>query len=165
MIFMSLDENYMSEALKEAEIAFEEGNIPIGCVIVLNNEIISRDHNQIYTLKNRLAHAEFLALEKVQGELWKNKRKATIYSTYEPCPMCLGAIVLSRINRVVYGVDLDNSGAISLLEHFPLLFRREKWKIHYTSEVLAKECAEVFMKSWFAKSMKREGLLKDINSS
>jgi len=157
---MSLDEKYMAEALKEAEIALEERNIPIGCVIVRNNKIISRGHNQIYTLKDRLAHAEILALKKVQKELFENKRQAVIYTTYEPCPMCIGAIVLSRINKVVYGVDLDNSGAISLLEHFPLLFKRDKWKIYYTSGVLVKECAEVFMKSWFAGDMKKKGLLK-----
>lgn len=156
---MSLDENYMSEALKEAEIALQEGNIPIGCVIVRNNKIISRDHNQIYTLKDRLAHAELLALKEVQGELYENKRQATIYTTYEPCPMCLGAIVLSRIKRVVYGIDLDNSGAINLLENFPLLFRRDKWKPELSGGVLADKCKEVFMKSWFAESMAKKGLL------
>ncbi len=157
---MSLDEDYMLESLKEAEIALKEGNIPIGCVIVRNNKIISRDHNQIYTLKDRLAHAEILALKKVQKELYDNKRQATIYTTYEPCPMCLGAIVLSRLKRVVYGVDLDNSGAINLLDNFPLLFQGKKWKPEYTAGVLADQCKDVFMKSWFAESMREKGLLK-----
>lgn len=157
---MSLDEDYMKEALKEAEISLEEGNIPIGCIIVRNNKIISRGHNQIYTLKDRLVHAELLSLKKVQRELYENKREATIYTTYEPCPMCLGAIMLSRIKRIVYGVDLDNSGAINLLENFPLLFQRDKWKLECTQGILAEECKNVFMKSWFAESMAKKGLLK-----
>jgi tRNA(adenine34) deaminase len=159
---MSLDEDYMREALKEAEIALKERNIPIGCVIVMDNKIISRAHNQIYTLKDRLAHAETLALKNVQKELYDNKKQATVYTTYEPCPMCIGAIMLSRIKKVVYGVDLDNSGAISLLEHFPKLFQRDKWKLEYTPGILAQECKEVFMKSWFAKDMAEKGLLKNI---
>ena len=156
---MTLDEDYMREALKEAEISLKEGNKPIGCVIVKDNKIISRGQNQIYTLKDRLAHAEILALNKVQKELYDDERQTTIYSTYEPCPMCLGAIMLSRVKRVVYGVDLDNSGAINLLENFPKLFQRDKWKLDYTSGVLAEECKDVFMKSWFAKSMVEKGLL------
>ena len=73
-IFLMNDEDYMREALKEAEISLKEGNIPIGCVIVRHNKIISGEHNQIYNL---------------------NDRQATIYTTYEPYPMCLGAIILS----------------------------------------------------------------------
>lgn len=157
------DDYYMKEALKEAELALKEGNWPIGAVIELNGEIISRDHNQVYTL-NRLAHAEKLALDlpNIQKILKENKKQATIYTTYEPCPMCFGAIILSRIKRVVCGIDLDNSGSMYFRDNLPLLFKRDNFYVDFTSGVLADECAKVFMASELAKGLRAEGLLRKI---
>ena len=147
----------------EAETGLEEGNWPIGCVIELNGDVIARAHNQIYTLKDRLAHAEMLALRQVQNELQDNRKKATLYTTYEPCPMCFGGAMLSRIKRVVCGIDLDNSGAMYLRDNLPLLFKRDNFHVEFTSGVLAEDCARIFMQSELAKKLNLEGLLRKVN--
>jgi tRNA(adenine34) deaminase len=156
------DEDYMRIALEEAKIALKEGNWPIGCVIELNGKIITKAHNKVYTQKSKLAHAEMLALIQGQEKLLANKNSATIYTTYEPCPMCFGGIVLSGIKRVVCGIDLDNSGAMYLRNNLPLLFKQDRYQTDLTMGVLANECAEVFMKSELAKTLNDKGLLRKI---
>lgn len=151
----------MKEALKEAELALKEGNWPIGCVIELDNKIIARAHNQVYSLKNRLYHAEILALNQAKEQVW-DENQATLYTTYEPCPMCYGASLLSRVKRIVYGVDLDDSGALHLEENLPSCFKKDEFKIEITSGILEKECAEVFMKSEHAQKLDKQGLLKKL---
>ena len=101
---VSEDERYMRMALREAERAFDEGEIPIGCVIVKEGDVIGRGHNQVEMLKDATAHAEILAIGTASGKLenWRLDG-ATLYVTLEPCPMCAGAILNSRIGRVVYG--------------------------------------------------------------
>ena len=98
------DERYMRMALREAECAFDEGEIPIGCVIVKDGTVIGRGHNQVEMLKDATAHAEILSIGTASGKLenWRLDG-ATLYVTLEPCPMCAGAILNSRIGRVVYG--------------------------------------------------------------
>ena len=76
----------MREALKEARIALGRNDWPIGCVIVLDDLIIARAHSQSYSIKDRLAHAELLAMRECTNLLWDNKDKTTLYSTYKPCP-------------------------------------------------------------------------------
>lgn len=154
------DEQFMKEALNEAEKSLTEGNWPIGCVIVLDNKIISRAHGQTYSKQNRLLHAEMQALQKVQKKYYDKLENAILYTTYEPCPMCFGAIILSRIKRVVAGVDLDNSGAMYFKEHLPLLFKQEKFKVDFTAGVLSKECKAVFMQSELTKKLIDNKLLK-----
>jgi len=158
------DEYYMKKALKEAEIALKEGNWPIGCVIELGESIIARAHNQTYSLKNKLAHAEVLALNQAQKDLYTNLKQATLYTTYEPCPMCFGASVLSRIKKIVCGIDLDNSGATYLKENLPLCFKQDEFEIEVLTGVLAKECAEIFMKSEHAKKLNKQGLLRKLQN-
>lgn len=155
-------ESYMKEALKEAEIALKEGNWPIGSIVVLENRIISQAHTQASSLKNKLAHAEILALNKAQKEIYGKPGQAVLYTTYEPCPMCYGASILSRIKTIVYGVDLDDSGATYFKENLPSCFKRDEFSMEIISGVLAKECAEVFMKSEKAKKLERDGLLKKL---
>ncbi len=155
------DRYYMRFALKEAEIALKEDNWPIGCVIELNGKIIVKAHNKAHSLRDRLAHAEILALKKAQRKIYDNQKKATLYTTYEPCPMCFGASILSRLKRIVYGVDLDNSGSTNLKESLPLCFKQKEFCIEVTSGVLEKECAEVFIKSRHAKELLKQGLLKE----
>src|SRR5680860_1123772 len=99
------DENYMKQAILQARQASEKGNWPIGCVIVLDGKIIAAKHNLVYSTENRLAHAEVLALEEAKTEIFANPRQATLYTTFEPCPMCFGASLNSRLKRVVYGID------------------------------------------------------------
>lgn len=154
------DEYFMKEALKEAEIALKEGNWPIGCVIVLNGKIIAHAHNQVYSKKDKLAHAEMLSIKQVQDILRENQDKATLYTTYEPCPMCFGAIILNRIKRVVSGIDLDNSGAMYFRENLPLLFKQNKFSVEFTNGILADECHEVFIKGKPTKKLIKEGLIR-----
>ena len=154
------DAFYMWEALREAKVALKEGNWPIGCVIVLDDKIIASAHNQVYSLEDRLAHAEILALKKVQALLKKNTKKVTLYTTYEPCPMCFGASILSRITKVVSGIDLDQSGAMYFREHLPLLFKQDKFSVEFKTGVLADECYNVFAAGEPTKKLIKEGLLR-----
>ena len=103
---------FMDAALELARQAFEEGEVPVGCVIVRKGEIVGRGRNRRETGKTALGHAEIEAIsqacEKLGGwRLWE----CTLYVTLEPCPMCAGAIVNARIPRVVYGAKDDKSGA------------------------------------------------------
>lgn len=150
----------MREALREAEAALGEGNWPIGCVIVLDGEVVARAHNRVYSDGDKTAHAEMLAVRQVQGLLLERKGEATLYTTYEPCPMCFGAAILSRVKRVVSGIDLDRSGAMFFREHLPLLFKQDKFRVEFTTGVLADECHEVFLKGEPTKKLVRDGLVR-----
>jgi len=154
------DKDFMKEALKEAKIALKEGNWPIGCVIELDGKIIARDHNQVYTKKDKTAHAEMLAIKQVQDILRDNIGKATLYTTYEPCPMCFGATILNRIKRVVSGIDLDKSGAMFFRDNLPLLFKQDKFHVEFTNGVLADECHKVFIQGKPTKNLIRDGLIR-----
>ena len=103
----------MQEALKEARLAFDENEVPVGCVIVKNGEIISRGHNQNIFLKDATAHSEILAIRKA-NKLWQNHRldDCDLYVSLEPCAMCAGAIALSRIRRLYYGASDKKSGGV-----------------------------------------------------
>ncbi|MCX6163364.1 MAG: tRNA adenosine(34) deaminase TadA [Ignavibacteriae bacterium] len=109
---MSLNENWMKFAYREAEKAFDEGETPIGCVIVFENKIIAKSHNQIETLKDPTAHAEILAITSASAHLDSKILKAcSMYVTLEPCAMCAGAIVLSKIDNLFFGAFDPKSGA------------------------------------------------------
>ena len=102
----------MEQAFREAEKAFISKEIPVGAVIVLDNQIIGRGHNQRETLKDPTAHAEVLAITAAANHIedWRLS-KATLYVTLEPCPMCAGAILNARIPKVVFGADDHDHGA------------------------------------------------------
>lgn len=94
----------MKAAIAEAELARDEGEIPVGAVVVLNDKIIGRGHNRIEALNDPTAHAEIIAITSACTFLSDQRLKdATLYVTLEPCPMCAGAIMLSRIKRCIYG--------------------------------------------------------------
>jgi tRNA(adenine34) deaminase len=105
------DTEYMQQALKEARKAYDEEEIPIGSIIVLNDRIIARGHNQTERLTDCTAHAEIIALTSAFNFLGsKYLPEATIYITVEPCLMCAGALYWSKIGRVVFGADDDKNG-------------------------------------------------------
>ena len=139
------DEFFMREALKEAEKALETGNWPVGAVIVLDGKIISRGHNKVYSTNNKIMHAEIDAIEKVANLLSSQGCNATLYVTYEPCPLCLGAILLNHFNRVVCGPDLDGSGSKCMIESLPERFRNKKYNFEFDSGVLSAECETLFL--------------------
>lgn len=148
------DDYFMSEALKEARKAFELDEVPIGAVIVHNNEIIARGYNRRNTDKNPLMHAEIIAINeaaKVIGD-WRIE-DCTIYVTVEPCPMCSGAIVQARIPNVVYGAPNPKAGCggsvINLLQMEKLNHR-----CSVKSGVLEDECRTI-MKEFFSRFRKK----------
>ena len=113
---------FMNEALKEAKKAFEKDEIPVGCVIVYNDKIISKAHNLRQSKKSVLGHAEILAIQKANKKLdaWILE-ECTMYVTLEPCTMCAGAILQSRIKRLVFAANEPKHGAcgsiINVLEN------------------------------------------------
>ncbi len=105
------DEKFMLEALKEARIAAEAGEMPVGCVIEMNGEIIARAHNECEASHDPTAHAEILAIRRAANAVgdWRLD-KATLYVTLEPCPMCAGAIMQGRLNKLVFGASDPGQG-------------------------------------------------------
>lgn len=108
---LEIDEFYMKEAIKEAKKAENLAEVPIGAVIVMDGEIIARAHNMRETNQNAVAHAELLAIDLACQKVgsWRLEN-AILYVTLEPCPMCAGAIIMSRIARVVYGASDPKGG-------------------------------------------------------
>ncbi len=105
----------MNIALKEALIAYNEDEIPIGAIIVHKDKIISRGYNQSQKLKDSTAHAEMIAITSAQNKIGsKYLNECELYVTLEPCMMCSGAIYLSKISRVVYGLDDKEKGYLRL---------------------------------------------------
>ena len=137
---------FMKEAIKEAEKAVEKGNWGIGCVIELNGKIISKGHSTGDSEKNKLGHAEINAMQKASEILYDNPGEATIYTTYEPCPMCFGAIILSKIKKVVYGASCEKTGAMHFHSHLPPLFKEKEFNLEIIKGVLEENCQEVFDK-------------------
>lgn len=108
---LQADERFMLEALKQAQYAFEEGEIPVGAVMVANNRIIARSFNQTQTLKDPTAHAEILAITTACHALGtKYLPTCSLYVTLEPCPMCAGALYWSQIGKVVFGASDEKRG-------------------------------------------------------
>ena len=107
-----IHQRYMVKALQLAERAYEEGEIPVGAIVVLNNQIIGKGYNQVEKLKDPTAHAEMIALSAACDTIGnKYLKHATLYVTLEPCPMCAGALVWSKIDKVVYGASDPKAGA------------------------------------------------------
>jgi len=110
------DKYWMRMALREAEKALEKKEVPVGCVVIHENKIIGRGYNQREILNDSTAHAEMIAISAACQQMgsWRLENTA-IYVTMEPCPMCAGAIVLSRIPRLVYGIEDPKAGACGTL--------------------------------------------------
>ena len=105
------DAYFMGQALRQAQIAFEEDEVPVGAIVVINDKIIARGYNQVEKLNDPTAHAEIIALTSAFNFLGsKYIPEATIYVTVEPCVMCAGALYWSKIGRVVYGASDEKNG-------------------------------------------------------
>jgi tRNA(adenine34) deaminase len=137
------DQRYMQIAIEQAEIARDNGDVPIGAVIIYQNQIIGKAYNQREQLKDPTAHAEIIALTQAAAflESWR-LNDCTIYVTLEPCPMCAGALVLARIKRLVYGCDDPKTGAVKSLYNI-VQDERLNHRLEVTSGVLAAECSEL----------------------
>jgi tRNA(adenine34) deaminase len=133
---MMTDEDYMRLALSEAQAAFDEGEIPVGAVVVNKGRVIARAHNQTETLHDVTAHAEMLAITSAANLLGgKYLTDCTLYVTVEPCTMCAGALGWAQVARVVYGASDPKRGYTCYAPHalHP--------KASTTSGVLEKECS------------------------
>lgn len=149
------DDDCMREALKEAEKALHLGEWPIGCVIELDGTIISRAHATVKMDRNRNFHAELNAINLVSAQLFGKKQRATIYTTHEPCPMCLGSIVQNRIKRVVFGVDSNKSGATDMRSSYPAYYSAAEYDLQITGGVLERECLDIILRSKYAAQVRR----------
>ena len=140
IIDLHSDEHFMREALRQAAKAYEADEVPVGAVIVREGRVIARAFNQVELLKDATAHAEMLALTQAQEVMgdWR-LTDCTLYVTKEPCPMCAGAMVHTRLARVVFGVSDPKAGAagsaMNLLQN-PMLNHR----CETTGGVCEKEC-------------------------
>jgi tRNA(adenine34) deaminase len=134
------DQLYMKIAIEQAQIAEENGDVPIGAVIVYEKQIIGKACNQREQLQDPTAHAEIIALTQAAAfiESWR-LHGCTMYITLEPCPMCAGALVLARIDRLVYGCDDPKTGAVKSLYNI-VNDERLNHTINVASGVLAEEC-------------------------
>jgi tRNA(adenine34) deaminase len=136
--------HFMREALKEAKKAMQANEVPVGAVLVINNHIIARAHNQVETLKDSTAHAEILALTSGYASIGaKYLPDATLYVTLEPCMMCAGALRWGKIGTIVYGASDAKNGVSHFCKTNPY---HEAVKL--TTNVLADECAQL-MKDFF----------------
>lgn len=139
------EEYFMMQALKEARLAFEEEEVPVGAVVVQEGRIIARGHNMVEKLADPTAHAEMIALTSAFNQLGsKYLPEATIYITVEPCLMCAGALYWSKIGRIVYGADDEKNG-----------YRKTagtNWPFHPKTELvrglMREECSEL-MRAFF----------------
>src|SRR5205085_8705092 len=140
---MELDERLMREALRLALKARSADEVPVGAVVVRDGKVISRGYNQVELLKDATAHAEMLALTAAEGAIgdWR-LTDCDLYVTKEPCPMCAGALVHTRIRRVIFGCpDLVAGAAGSMMNVLQMSGLNHRCEI--TSGVLQKECAAV----------------------
>src|SRR5437870_10821138 len=150
------DENFMREALRQAQKANEAGEVPVGAVIVRAGKIIARAHNQVELLKDATAHAEMLALTQAEAAVgdWR-LTECDLYVTKEPCAMCAGALVHTRIRRVIFGFTdpvAGAAGSVMNLLQMPVLNHR----CDIASGVLQEECATI-LQDFFRKRRNERG--------
>lgn len=143
---MEQDEKFMREALREARLAADAGEIPIGAVVVWKGRIIGRGHNQTERLRDTTAHAEMLAITAATETMGgKYLTDCTLYVTVEPCPMCAGALAWSQMGRIVYGAP-DQRRGYSLFTPSLLHPRTE-----VTGGILQEECVELMLEFFRSK--------------
>ena len=142
-------ERFMLQALKEAQLALQEDEVPIGAVVVHENLIIGRAHNQRERLQDPTAHAEMIALTQAAAHLgtWR-LHGCTMYVTLEPCPMCAGALVLARVDRLFYGPADPKAGACKSLYRI-VDDQRLNHRVHVVGDFMAEPC-RALLQEFFA---------------
>lgn len=158
------DEKMMKMALEEAEQGFENGEVPVGAILLREQQVLAKDHNRCIELNDPTAHAEVLVLRKA-GEVLGNYRlnETVMYVTVEPCPMCVSAMVHGRISRLVFGSWEPKFGAVE--SKFRLLNDQGlNHKVKVDQGVLEKECREI-LKLFFRQRRRRENYELRVMSS
>jgi len=137
----------MQEAMKEAEIAYSHQEVPVGAVIVYQNKIIARAHNQKEELQDPTAHAEILAIHQAVKYLgsWRLLEDATLYVTLEPCPMCAYAMLQARIKRLVFGTNDPKAGAAGSIINI-VQDKRFNHQLEVKKGILEEECRLILQK-------------------
>ncbi|RSL29357.1 tRNA adenosine(34) deaminase TadA [Salibacterium salarium] len=148
------DQSWMEQAIKEAEKAEDLGEVPIGCVIVYRDQVIGRGYNQREITQQSSAHAEMIAIKEACDDIgsWRLE-ECTLYVTLEPCPMCAGAIVQSRIPRVVYGAPDPKAGCAGTLMNL-LEEHRFNHRCYVQADVLHDECRNLL--TTFFRQLRKE---------
>ena len=150
------DNVFMNIALNEAQQAMDHGEVPIGAIVVFKGEVIARAHNLREGLQDPTAHAEILAIREAARKLnrWR-LTGAILYVTLEPCAMCAGAAVLSRIDRIVFGCDDPKAGACGSI--FDIVRdQRMNHRVERVSGILEKDCRSI-LKAFFADRRRENG--------
>ena len=158
------DEAGMRAALREAHASLGKDEVPVGCVIVHDGLVIGRGHNQVEALQDATAHAEILAIGAASNALgsWR-LIDCTMYVTLEPCSMCAGAIVLSRLGRLVYGASDPKAGGCGSVTDVTGESRLNH-RVSITSGVLADECGEM-LREFFRRKRKTALRLADADEA
>ncbi|MDD2978911.1 MAG: tRNA adenosine(34) deaminase TadA [Hespellia sp.] len=156
---MTQDERYMKEAIRQAKKAYAIDEVPIGCVIVYEDKIIARGYNRRTIDKNTLAHAELLAIKKASKKMndWRLE-ECIMYVTLEPCQMCAGAIVQSRIKRVVVGCMNPKAGCAGSILNL-LQMQEFNHQVELDTGVMEEECSQM-MKAFFRELREKRKQLK-----
>lgn len=151
---MTQDEKYMKEAIRQAKKAYALNEVPIGCVIVCQNKIIGRGYNRRTIDKNTLAHAELIAIKKASKKMgdWRLE-ECTMYVTLEPCQMCSGAIVQSRMKKVVIGCMNPKAGCAGSILNL-LQMEEFNHQVELEIGILEEECSRL-MKEFFKELRKK----------
>jgi tRNA(adenine34) deaminase len=142
---MPTDHDFMLHTVQLAKSAKKAGNLPIGAVIVLDDKIIGEGQNRLWApVVNPGRHAEIDAIASVDPSLWKRAREMTLYTTLEPCLMCLSTILLHHIGRVVFGALDPRGGALCVVGHMPPSFERFYHEMKMEGPAMPEKCDELF---------------------
>jgi tRNA(adenine34) deaminase len=140
------DKHFMRLAIREAEKAFQADEVPVGAILVHKNQVVGRAYNQVKLLRDSTAHAEMIAITQACETLGsEHLRGVTVYVTLEPCPMCVGAMILARIERLVFGAREGKTGACGSKVHLAAetkwnhKFRIEEGLLEFESAALLQE--------------------------
>jgi tRNA(adenine34) deaminase len=153
------DEGFMQEAIAEAAVAGKAGDVPVGAVIVVDDQIVARAHNQREATGDPTAHAEVLALRQASKFFGRWHIEGTLYVTQEPCPMCAGALVYARVQRLVYGCKNPKAGAVDSLYSI-VSDPRLNHRMPVTSGVLEEDCADL-LRNFFQEIRSKARKAKD----
>lgn len=140
---INLDDLYMQEALRQAKVAFDADEVPVGAVIVFQNKIIAKAHNQVELLKDPTAHAEMIAITQATNYLGaKWLTECSMYVTLEPCSMCAGAMVLARLKRLCFGAHEPKTGACGSLSNI-VSHEKLNHRVDLETGILAPACGTI----------------------
>lgn len=139
-------ERFMKEALKQAKKGFDKGECPIGCVIVKDGKVLVRSHNMKLTKCNPILHAEVVAIDKACKKIgdWR-LNDCDMYVTLEPCTMCAGAIIQSRIRKVYFGAYEPKSGAVVSCNDIFEVSHGHNHKVEFEGGIMEKECSQMML--------------------